>query len=421
MRYFSPLARSSTYARLTYVVIGFPLGLAYFVFLVTSLSVSAGLAIVWVGIPLFMLSVLVWRILGTFERRLAGGLLGIDIDEPVSPAASKTGLWNKAKAVLADPTTWRTLVWLGFRFPLALIGFVLAMITLSAAFAFFVLPLMVVVAADHPGSQIDVSGFGWGFWIMPLIGLLVVPAATHLTNGWAVLEGQIARSLLGPTARQQRERLQRRTRVLEERTRLAHELHDSVGHTLTMMVVQAGAGRHVFDKDPDFARSALENIETSGRQALVELDRILGILREEGTAAERTPRAGLEGVADLVERTAATGLPVELEIDGDPATADPGVGRTAYRIVQEGLTNVVKHAGPVPTRVLLHIDSAAIEIEVVNAPSPDGNSSSAVADSGGGRGLAGIRERVSILGGSVEAHSLPDGGYRLWAKLPQDG
>jgi signal transduction histidine kinase len=421
MGYFAPLARSSTYARLTYLILGFPLGLAYFVFLVTMLSVSAGLAIVWVGIPLFLLTVLAWRAMAAFDRRLINHLVGVSIDDPPSAAATRRGLWQKTRAMLGDSTTWRSLVWLAFRFPLGVVGFAISIATLATAFALFVAPLIIVTAADFEGSQIDLGGLSLVFWLLPVIGLFVVPAGAHLVNGWALLEGQIGRALLGPTARQQQERLQRRTRVLEERTRLAHELHDSVGHTLTMMVVQAGAGRHVFDKDPQFSRNALENIETSGRRALAELDRILGILRDEESGAERVPRAGLEGIASLVEQTIQTGLPVELSMEGDTADVPAGVGQTTYRIVQEGLTNVIKHAGPVPTRVSVRVSQTAVETEIVNDASPDGNGASPVAGTGGGRGLAGIRERVAILGGVVETGPRAEGGYRLWAKLPRDG
>jgi len=288
-------------------------------------------------------------------------------------------------------------------------------------FGLFVVPLMVVTAADMPGSQIDVGGLSPVFWMMPAIGILLVPAAAWVVRAWALLEGQLAKALLGPSARQQREHLQRRTRVLEERTRLAHELHDAVGHTLTMIVVQAGAGRHVFDKDPDFARSALDNIETSGRRALTELDRILGILRDEGDRAERAPRAGLAQIHELIDSTAETGLPVTLTTEGDLADLPVDVSGTAYRVVQEGLTNVVRHAGMVPTTVVIRMADDTVAAEVLNDAPPDGENGSTVAGTGGGRGLAGLRERVGILGGRVEAGPREEGGYRLWAQLPRDG
>ena len=296
MGYFAPLWRAATYARLTYLILGLPLGVGYFAFLATAFSLSAGLAVVWVGIPLFALSVVVWRGLAVFERRLVTALIGVPIEDPPPATAGRTGIWERTRAILADPSTWRSLAWLLLRFPLGIAGWVIATISLAVTFSLFVLPLVIVTAADIEGSSIDLQGLTPLFWALPVIGVLVVPALAHIVNGWAVFEGRVARSLLGPTARQQRERLQQRTTVLEARTRLAHELHDSVGHTLTMMVVQAGAGRHVFDKDPEFARTALENIEVSGRQALGELDRILGLLREDHDGTERAPRkAGRTG------------------------------------------------------------------------------------------------------------------------------
>lgn len=421
MRYFAPLWRASTYARLTYLILGLPLGVGYFAFLATAFSVSASLAIIWVGLPLFVLSVVVWRAFAVFERRLVAALVGVPIEDPPSPTVGRKGLWERTRAILGDPSTWRSLAWLLLRFPLGIAGWVIGTVSLIVTFSLFVLPLVIVTAADMEGSSIDLPGLNPVFWALPAIGVLVVPALAHVVNGWAAFEGSIARSLLGPTARQQRERLQQRTTVLEARTRLAHELHDSVGHTLTMMVVQAGAGRHVFDKDPEFARSALENIEVSGRQALGELDRILGLLREDHDASERAPRPGIDRLPALVDDTRTAGMRIDLSISGDEATVTPEIGRTAYRIVQEGLTNVVKHAAAAPTRVVVAVDGEAVEVSVVNGPPAAGALHNGVAGSGGGRGLAGLRERVAILGGAVEAGPTEEGGYRLWARLPLDG
>jgi signal transduction histidine kinase len=211
----------------------------------------------------------------------------------------------------------------------------------------------------------------------------------------------------------------RRAQVAEERTRLAHELHDSVGHTLTMMVVQAGAGAHVYDRDPEFARRALGNIETSGRQALGELDRILGILRDDDVA-ERSPQPGLDQVARLVGDLAEAGLGVDLIVDGSLDGLPLDVSRSGYRIIQESLTNVMKHAGPVPTTVSVHRGAGFVEIEVLNGPPAGGGTTFAPAESGG-RGLIGIEERTAMLGGSVEAGPRPGGGFRVWARLPLEG
>jgi signal transduction histidine kinase len=237
-----------------------------------------------------------------------------------------------------------------------------------------------------------------------------------LVNAFADVHVMIGRSLLGPGARREVQVERRRAQAAEERTRLAHELHDSVGHTLTRMVVQAGAGVHVFDRDPEFARRALENVETSGRQALDELDRILGILREDD-AAERVPQPGLDRVEALIADLAEAGLTVDYRVEGSLEGLPPAVSRSGYRVIQESLTNVMKHAGLVPVTVAVHRGAGAVEIEVVNGrPRGDGPRFDPVES--GGRGLVGLQERVAILGGSVEAGPRTAGGFRVWVRLP---
>lgn len=414
--YFAPIGRPITYLRLGYLFLGLPLGIGYFVFLVTALSVAGSLAIFIVGLPLLAASVLAWRGLARFERRLTSRLVGVRIADPPDVLAAPGSLLQRSKAVLTDSATWRSLLWLLLRFPLGIIGFVLAVLATAPVIALIVIPLAMAAAADG-GADIDLASFGPAFWAMPVIGALLAPAAAHVVNGFGVMVGGLARSLLGPTALQRTAVLERRTQALEERTRLAHELHDSVGHTLTMIVVQAGAGRHVFDRDPEFVRHALEHIETGSRRALGELDRILGILRSEETAGARAPTPDLGRLHALVDDTAAAGLAVTLHVEGDLDDVPSSVSRIAYRIVQEGLTNVVKHAGPVATAVSVRRSPGALEVEVANQPG-DGNGASLTA--GGGRGLAGIEERVRALGGRIEAAPRHGGGYRLWAQLPTD-
>jgi signal transduction histidine kinase len=414
--YFAPIGRTITYSRLAYLFLGLPLGIAYFVFLVTALSVAGSLAIFIIGLPLLAASVLAWRALARFERHITTRFLGVAVAEPPDVLAAGGSIYQRTKAVLTDSSTWRSLLWLLLRFPLGIFGFVLAVLATAPVIALIVVPIAMVAAADA-GAEIDFATLGPVFWSMPVIGALLAPAAAHIVNGYGVMVGGLARSLLGPTAMQRTAALERRTTVLEERTRLAHELHDSVGHTLTMIVVQAGASRHVFDRDPEFVRHALEHIETGSRQALGELDRILGILRSETEDGDRAPTPDLSRLHVLVDDTTAAGLDLTLNVDGRLDDLPPTVSRVAYRIVQEGLTNVVKHAGAVPTTVTVGRLDDALELEVVNEPG-DGNG--APLSEGGGRGLAGIHERVRTLGGRFEAAPLPEGGYRLWAHLPMD-
>jgi signal transduction histidine kinase len=258
----------------------------------------------------------------------------------------------------------------------------------------------------------------WTVWLLPVAGVFAAAISAHIISGFGRLHGLMARPLLGPSEREQRAVLEQRTDVLEERTMLAHELHDSLGHTLTMMVVQSGAAGHVFDQDPDFAREALGNIETSGRQALGELDRILGLLRED-EGGDRAPQPDMTRIPALVEQMNAAGLEVRLIAEGAVERIPRDVSRFGYRIVQEALTNVLKHAGPVPTEVRIHRTAGALEIEVSDdGPAVAVGGPAEAAGLGGGRGLVGVRERVALLGGSVEAGPRPDGGFRVWARLP---
>jgi signal transduction histidine kinase len=174
----------------------------------------------------------------------------------------------------------------------------------------------------------------------------------------------------------------------------------------------------VFDKDPEFAREALGNIESSGRQALGELDRILGLLREDDEGL-RSPQPDLGSLPGLIEQMNTAGLEVRLVVEGAVERVPREVSRFGYRIVQEALTNVLKHAGAVPTEVRVHRTAGALEVEVCDdGPGIPVGTPAGAAGLGGGRGLVGVRERVALLGGSVEAGPRPDGGFRVWARLP---
>jgi len=431
-RFFAPLAQGVTYTRALYLLLGLPLGIFYFVFLVTSLSLGVGLAIIWVGVLILFVAVLTWRGLGAVERGLAGALLGEKIDPPVSTIPAGTSYAKKARAILSDSYTWRSLAWLLLRFPLGIAGFVVTVVLVSVTFSLLAAPVVLLIDSvssfiDDPSTRIQDPDFDlgwlqdipdWTVWLLPIAGVLAAAVSAHIISGFGRLHGLMARPLLGPSEREQRAALEHRTDVLEERTMLAHELHDSLGHTLTMMVVQSGAAGHVFDDDPEFARQALDNIETSGRQALGELDRILGLLREDD-GGERTPQPDLTRIPALVEQMSAAGLEVRLVAEGAIERIPRDVSRFGYRIVQEALTNVLKHAGAVPTEVRLHRTAGSLEIEVSDdGPGVPVGAPADAAGLGGGRGLVGVRERVALLGGSVEAGPRPDGGFRVWARLP---
>lgn len=197
-----------------------------------------------------------------------------------------------------------------------------------------------------------------------------------------------------------------------ERRHIARELHDVIAHSVGVMVVQAGAARHVMDDKPEAARESLAAVEQSGHEAMAELRRLLGVLNEDGEAAPLSPEPRLDRLDALITRIKDAGLPLELSVEGNPRPLSPGLEVAAYRILQEALTNALKYAGGAPTRAVLRYSESAIDVEVadegkVSAPS-----------AGLGRGLAGMRERVALFGGTIDAGPRPSGGYSVRAHLP---
>jgi len=200
--------------------------------------------------------------------------------------------------------------------------------------------------------------------------------------------------------------------VAEERQRIARELHDVVAHAISVIVVQARGGRRLLDTEPAEARGAFDTIEGTGQQVLGEMRRLLGLLRESEDQLALAPQPSLVRIDDLVEQVRDAGLPVELAIEGEPTELPPGIDLSAYRIVQEALTNALKHAGPATARVTLRYGEDSLELEIAD----DGSGSAA--GNGGGHGLVGIKERVAMLGGEVEAGGRVAGGYTVRARLP---
>jgi signal transduction histidine kinase len=200
--------------------------------------------------------------------------------------------------------------------------------------------------------------------------------------------------------------------VAEERGRIARELHDVIAHGVSVIVVQAQAGPHLVG-DPQRVVGVFRAIESSGRDALVELRRLLGILRSEDEQLAIGPQPGLGSLESLVEQMRTSGLPVELRIEGEPVHLPAGIDLSAYRIVQEALTNVVKHAGDAAAEVVIRYEARALELDVVD----DGRGRSTSLN-GSGHGLIGMRERVALYGGTIDAGSRDGGGYAVRARLP---
>ena len=230
----------------------------------------------------------------------------------------------------------------------------------------------------------------------------------------AWLAGSLIRSRL-QTREQRRLRDQdARTRaVAEERNRIARELHDVIGHSVSVMTVQASAVRRRLTPEQAVEREALETVERSGREALAEMRRMVAVLRAEGQAPDLEPPPGLADVDRLVERFRGAGLPVTLTVTGEPSQLAPGLDLTAYRLVQEGLTNVLRHAaGPQRADVVIAYGGDSIELAVRDDGRP------VAADTPPGHGLLGIRERVAVYGGRLVARAREGGGFELLATLP---
>jgi len=213
--------------------------------------------------------------------------------------------------------------------------------------------------------------------------------------------------------RAEREREERAgVAVADERARIARELHDVVGHSVSVMTVQASAVRRLLEPDQEKEREALLVVEQTGREALAEMRRMVGVLRRPEEAPALAPQPSLEQLERLVEHAREAGLPVELRVEGEPVQLPAGLDLTAYRFVQEGLTNALKHARAHHAEVVVRYSDGHVELTVSDDGLGGGDGDK------GGHGLVGMRERVSVYGGELEAGPRPEGGYRLRARLP---
>lgn len=251
-------------------------------------------------------------------------------------------------------------------------------------------------------------GVPWteALWItLPLSGVFVLSVAA----------ARRSEAVRHAEERARRSEAEAQRAVEQERARITRELHDVLAHSVSVMTVQASAVRRLLTPDQEREREALLTVEETGRQALAEMRRMLGIMRDDAEPAARAPQPGIGTLPQLLDQIRQSGLPVELTIEGEPVRLPAGVDLSAYRIVQEALTNTLRHAGPAHAWVAVRYGGEDVEIEVAN----DGSSESD--RDGAGHGLVGMRERVALCGGELVSGPRPGGGFRIAARLPVAG
>ena len=340
-------------------------------------------------IPVFAvwMSALAWRriapflvILVGFTVTLVGAALGVSQHGPFSPII---GIFVAFYSLALYATPRRALI--GFAYGLGCI-------------------YLQVVLAMHNGESYGGGDFGF-ITVLSLAPWLVGKAMRGRLAHMSVLESRAERA-----DREQAERAEAAVRA--ERARIARELHDVIAHSVSVMVVQAGAAEEVLRTAPEGALDPIRAVQDTGRQALAEMARLLGMLRRDGEELGLAPQPGLDDLETLIAETRRAGLPVELQVEGERQPLPLGADLSAYRIVQEALTNTRKHAGDAGATVTLRYAADALELEVVDTG--DGAAKSV----SGGHGLVGMRERVALFGGEVETGPRPEGGYRVRARLP---
>jgi signal transduction histidine kinase len=333
-----------------------------------------------------------------------------------------------AGLVLTLSLAWRRrapLVVLGVAIATSVLANVLGVLDAATTPAIALVVAVYSVGAHTSGLRAAVGGLGAAALIavnvaeqFSLGDLLFI--ATILGGAW--LAGRAMRyrrerehvlELLTVDLEREREE-KARAAVAEERVRIARELHDVVAHAISVIVLQARGARRSLAADPVETREALDTIEATGSEALAEMRRLLGMLRSDDEEIALAPQPSLRYLDALAAQVREAGLPVDLSVEGEPTELPPGVDLSAYRIVQEALTNALKHAGPATARVVVRYRENDLELEIVDT------GAGASASDGEGHGLAGMRERVWLYGGKIETGPRDSGGFAVRARLPLD-
>ena len=325
-------------------------------------------------------------------------------------------LWRRRAAALVLTINLLTAVLFGLLgFPIVALGVAVLIAAYSAASQLDRIPSMIALTITL-ASMVGLLATATNTGVSTIASNVVVVAVIWFLGDAQRTRRAYVRQLEARTAELEaaREDLAR-TAVAEERIRIARELHDVVAHSMGMIAVQAGVGAHVLDNRPDEAKRSLQAIEQASRSALHEIRQMLGLLRSNDEGLETRPSPRLDDLPRLIEDVTGTGVPVDLHIESPPPDIPTGIELTIYRVVQEAMTNVVKHAMATRARVAVRFLDGSALVEVVDdGPSkPSGISS--------GHGIIGMRERVTMHGGTLEAAPLRDGGFRVSAVIPLSG
>ena len=286
-------------------------------------------------------------------------------------------------------------------------------------FSLVVAVVSAVRAGDRAAARVAViAGWVLFLWVPAALGVTGVPTAVaaFAIAAWLLVLLAAAEALRGRHERAAEARRARqeeaRRKADEERLRIARELHDVLAHNISLINVQSGVALHLMDDQPEQARIALEAINEASADALREVRTALNILRGSKEEPPRAPTAGLARLDELVSRAAAAGVGVSLEVQGDPRPLPASVDLAAFRIVQESLTNIVRHAEAGSAKVELTYGNGDLTLQI------DDDGGGPAAQAGGGSGIAGMRDRATALGGELEAGPQPTGGFRVRARLP---
>ncbi|PZG03107.1 two-component sensor histidine kinase, partial [Micromonospora craterilacus] len=352
-----PLIAGSTWRRGVFLLLGGVLALPYGVLVVTFAQLFGNPEAPWPLVLALLVLATAIAVVPIFhggsralEIAAVRGLLGVGLPEPVPGRR------------LDRETRLRAALWIGLHLlsGALVVGALFSAVPMALAFIIAQAGLDVGFAGEQRFGPFDGQDTGW----LSAIGVLVLVALGYAVAGLGALAASMAPVLLGPAPAERIAALEVRATRLAERNRLARELHDSVGHALTVATLQAGAAREVLDRDPEFVRRALTAIEETGRRAMDDLDHVLGLLRETGESSTG-PQRTLADLPALVADTRAAGQPVRSRVRGALDGLPPAVSREGYRILQEGLTNAARHGrGPVALRVDVLPDG--LEIELVN-------------------------------------------------------